>query len=351
MATPLNVADRALSETSRATHLLSYLNPTNLQDEAREFFSSRNYEPKFRYKAFTRADALRTRLSAINVAEKNPLGQLFRDVKESLLNSVTMIENIGNEGFTDTLLYGTPSKELVRKSYSLIEKTPREPIPTKPYAATYMKAAIEKALLQYNFTGWKITIKPAVARVAVSPSKRTIVIRDTAKFSSIGVNCILAHEIGVHVLRAMNGYRQHYEIFGTDAIPGYLQTEEGLAALHEKKAGCLTNNRLRRFAGRVIAVSMAMKCGFRDVFNELTKFFPPKEAFEMTVRVKRGLKDTSQAGGFIKDHVYFEGKLALEDFIAKGNDLTPVYAGKIGLEHIGMVEDGTILQPVYLPKF
>ncbi|MEM4239751.1 MAG: DUF1704 domain-containing protein [Candidatus Woesearchaeota archaeon] len=351
MATPLHVADRALSETSRATHLLSYLNPTNLQEEAQTFFASRNYEPKFTYRTFTRADTLRTRLEAINIAEKTPLGQLFRDVKERLLLSVGMLESMGKKSFAETLLYGAPSKELVRKAYLLLEKTPRKPIPTKPYAATYMKSAIEKALLQHGFTGWHTAIKPAVARVAVSPSKRTIVIRDNAKFSSIGVKCILAHEIGVHVLRSMNGYRQKYKIFGTDAIPGYLQTEEGLAVLHEKKAGCLTNNRLRRYAGRVIAASMALKCGFRDVFNELTKFFPPKEAFEMTARVKRGLKDTSQAGGFIKDHVYLEGKLEIEEFIAKGNDITPVYAGKIGLEHIPLVEDGTILQPIYLPKF
>ncbi len=351
MATPLNVADRALSEASRASHLLAFLTPTNLQDEARAFFASANYEPKFTYRNFTRADALRTRLSAINVVDKTPLGQLFRDVKERLLLSVKVLEKIGKEDFTDTQLYGTPSRELVHKAYAILEKTSREPVPTKPYAATYMKAEIEKALLQHGFTGWHIRIKPSVARVAVSPSKRTIVIRDTAKFSAKGVKCILAHEIGVHVLRSMNGYRQHYEIFSTDAIPGYLLTEEGLAALHEKKAGCLTNIRLRRFAGRVIADSTALKGSFRDVFNELCKFFPPKEAFEMTVRVKRGLKDTSAAGGFIKDHVYLEGKLALEEFIAKGKDITPLYAGKIGLEQIGMVEEGILLPPTYLPKF
>lgn len=351
MATPLHIADRALSETSKATHLVAFLNPTNLQDEEREFLSSKNYEPKFKYRAFTRADALRTRLSAINVIEKNQLGQLFRDIKESLLNEVKMLDNIGTENFTDIQLYGTPSRNLVQKAYEILEHTPREPVPTKPYAATYMKSAIEKALLQYGFTGWKINIKHAVARVAVSPSRRSIAIADNAKFSSNGVKCMLAHEIGVHVLRAMNGYKQHYSIFGTDAIPGYLSTEEGLAALHEKKAGCLTNNRLRRFAGRVIAVSTALKGGFRDVFNELCKFFPPKEAFSMTVRVKRGLKDTSQTGGFIKDHVYLEGKLALEDFIAHGGKITPLYAGKIGLEQIGMVEDGILLPPAYLPKF
>jgi uncharacterized protein (TIGR02421 family) len=351
MATPLKVADRALSEASRSAHLLAFLNPTNLQDEERAFFASQNYEPKFTYRSFTRTDALRTRLEAISVAEMNPLGQLFRDIKESLLNEVRALENLGTDNFTDVQLYSTPSRATVQKAYEILEHTPREPIPTKPYAATYMKAAIEKALLQHGFTGWRITLKQSVARVSVSPSKRTIVISDNAKFSANGVKCMLAHEVGVHVLRAMNGYRQQYEIFGTDTIPGYLPTEEGLAALHEKKAGCLTNNRLRRFAGRVIAVSTALKGSFRDVFNELCKFFPPKEAFAMTVRVKRGLKDTSAAGGFIKDHVYLEGKLALEDFIAHGGNITPLYAGKIGLEQIGMVETGVMLPPVYLPKF
>ncbi|MEM2915772.1 MAG: DUF1704 domain-containing protein [Candidatus Woesearchaeota archaeon] len=351
MATPLCVADRALSEISKTTHLLSFLTPTNLHEEEREFFASNNYEPKFTYRHFTRANVLRTRLEAINIAERTPLGQLFRNIKEGLLREIKSLENLGTEKFTNTQLYGTPSRELIRKAYEILEKIPQEPIPTKPYTATYMKAAIEKALLQHGFTGWRISIRPSVAKVAVSPSKRTIVISEKAKFSENGIKCMLAHEVGVHVLRSMNGYKQQYEIFSTDAIPGYLKTEEGLAALHEKKAGCLTNNRLRKYAGRVIAASLALKKGFRDVFNELCKFFPPKEAFAMTVRVKRGLKDTSSAGGFIKDHVYLEGKFALEEFIAKGGNTTPLYAGKIGLEHIGLVENGTILQPVHLPRF
>ncbi len=350
MANPLHIADRALSETSRATHVLSFINPTNMQEEEKTFFASSNYEPQFAYRNFTRADALRTRLEAIHIAERTPLGQLLRDVKERLLLTVKMLENIGKQNFTEVQLYGTLSRELVHKAYEILEQIPRQPVPPKPYSATYMKSAVEKALLKHGFTGWHINIKPSVARVAVSPGKRTIIISEKAKFSANGIKCMLAHEVGVHVLRSMNGYRQHYEIFSTDAIPGYLQTEEGLAALHEKKAGCLTNNRLRKYAGRVIAASTALKGGFRHVFNELCKFFPPKEAFTMAVRVKRGLKDTSAAGGFIKDHVYLEGKLALEEFMAK-KDITPVYAGKIGIEHIPLVEDGTILQPAYLPEF
>lgn len=351
MATSLHVADRVLFDVSRATHLVAFLNPTNLHEEEQAFFANTTYEPRFSYKPFGRAEALRTRLQAIAVVEKTALGKLFRDVKEYLLNELSVIEALGTERFTDVQLYGTPSRSLIHKAYEVLEHVPRLPHAPHPYTATLLKTAFERELKAYGFAGWTITLKPSVARVAVSPSKRTIVIRQIAKFSENDIKSLLAHEIGVHVLRAMNGYRQHYRIFGSDAIPGYLATEEGLAAAHEQKAGCLDNNRQRRYAGRVIAAATALKGSFRDVFNELRKFFTPKEAFALTVRVKRGLSDTSQAGGFIKDHVYLEGKLALDDFVAHGGTLTPLYAGKIGLEHIGLVEQGILQPAVWLPRF
>ncbi len=350
MATALHTADRVLTDVSRAVHLVGFLNPTNLPDEEKAFFASASYEPTFTYRSFARS-GLRTRLEGVSIAERTPLAQLFRDSKEFMLNELDVIDHIGKDTFTDIPLYGTPSRALVHKAYEILEHTKRQPPGSKPYPATYLKAAIQKQLLAYQFPGWNIAIKPAISRVAVSPSKRSIVINDKAKFSENDIKSLLAHEIGVHVLRAMNGYRQHYEIFGADAIAGYLPTEEGLAILNEQKAGALSVNRLRRFAGRVVAASTALKGGFRDVHNELCKHFTPKDAFALTVRVKRGLKHTSQAGGFIKDHVYLEGKLALEDFIAHGGKLTALYAGKIGLEHVDLVESGVLLPPAYLPRF
>jgi uncharacterized protein (TIGR02421 family) len=351
MTTPLHVADRALVDASKATHLVGFLNPTNLAEEERAFFSSANYEPQFTYRAFARAQGMRDRLEAIRIAERTALGQLFRDTKDFLLKEIALLDSLGTEKFTDIQLYGTPSRALVSKAYAVLERIPRKPPAPKPYAATHLKAVFGKTLAQYGFAGWRVMLKPAVSRVAVSPSMRSIVIRENAKFSENDIKSLLVHEIGVHVLRAMNGYRQHYEIFGSDAIPGYLPTEEGLAALHELKVNALSNNRLRRFAGRVIAANEALNGSFRDVYNELCKHFTPKDAFALAVRVKRGLKDTSAAGGFIKDHVYLEGKLALEDYQAHGGKLTPLYAGKIGLEHIGLVEQEIIQPPEWLPKF
>jgi uncharacterized protein (TIGR02421 family) len=350
MPTPLHVADRALADISRTTFLVALLNPTNLAEEERAFFASSTYEPKFTYRPFTRG-ALKSRLEAISIAERSALGTLFQDCRDHLLRELALLEHVGSDKFTDLQLYGTPSRALVSKAYTILERVPRQPPASKPFTATHLKAVFQKELAAYGFSGWNIAIKPSVARVAVSPSKRSIVINERARVSANDIKCLLVHEIGVHVLRAMNGYRQHYEIFGTDAIPGYLPTEEGLAAIHEQRAGALSNNRLRRYAGRVIAAAEALKGSFRDVYAELCRFFLPKDAFALTVRVKRGLKDTSAAGGFIKDHVYLEGKLALEDFVAHGGNLTPLYSGKIGLEQIHLVEQGIIQPPTWLPRF
>ena len=70
-----------------------------------------------------------------------------------------------------------------------------------------------------------------------------------------------------------------------------------LANIHITERGIGQCNRLRRFAGRVLSVAGALKGGFRDVYNELLKYdFTPRDAFMLTVRAKRGLKDTSQTG-------------------------------------------------------
>ncbi len=351
MPTPLHTADRVLTDVSRTTHLVALLNPTNLQEEERAFFASKTHEPKFTYRTGIRTEALRTRLQNINIAERTPLAGLFRQIKDFLLKEAELIEHLGKENFTDIQLYGTPSRELVNKAREILRSVPRQPPSAQLYTATYVKTVFEKELSAYGFAGWSIILKPSVARVAVSPSKRIIVINETARFSEKAVKAAVVHEIGAHVLRAMNGYRQHYEIFSSDAIPGYLPTEEGLATIHEQKTNCLSNNRLRKYAGRVIATATALKGGFRDVYNELCKYFTPKDAFALAVRVKRGLGDTSASGGFIKDHVYLQGKLELDDFASHGGKLEPLYAGKIGLEHIGLVEQEIIEPPAWLPRF
>ena len=96
---------------------------------------------------------------------------------------------------------------------------------------------------------------------------------------------LIVHEIGTHALRTENGLLQKLSIF-KNGFPGYLGTEEGLAAYNEFRSGVMSNSILRNYAGRVIAVHTAEKSDFTTTYKELRKFFSTTMAWKLTLRAK-----------------------------------------------------------------
>lgn len=59
---------------------------------------------------------------------------------------------------------------------------------------------------------------------------------------------------------------------------------------------------------KYFACVMATEMGFVELYNVLEKYITDtKERFSFCVRIKRGLTDTGQHGGYFKDKVYLEG--------------------------------------------
>ena len=55
---------------------------------------------------------------------------------------------------------------------------------------------------------------------------------------------------------------------------------------------------------------MASEMTFRELFDHLAVYMADKEQrWKHVMRVKRGLRDPSQQGGYGNDQCYFEGKL------------------------------------------
>src|SRR5205823_4533715 len=111
------------------------------------------------------------------------------------------------------------------------------------------------------------------------------------------------------------------------------------------------HGRQRIFAGRVLASRRALTASFRRVFEELRdEGFDEQQAFSITKRVKRGLGDTSGPGGYIKDHIYLEGDLLVEQFVAQGGDVRRLYVGKIGLQQLDLLEPDWLTEPRFIPR-
>ena len=131
-----------------------------------------------------------------------------------------------------------------------------------------------------------------------------LLIPEAAAFRADRVQPLLHHEVGTHVVTYLNGARQPLTLL-TIGLPGYDETQEGLAVLAEYLTGGLDPRRLRVLAARVVAVDkMLGGDGFLEIFESLRGDYsiPNRTAWSITSRVMVG-------GGSAKDAIYLRRNL------------------------------------------
>ena len=336
--------DKKLDKISKKISFFA-INPINEEQEKKKFYSSKRYNPVFEYESYKEdVNSVVKELRTIR-PEKTVIGRLLSQTKNVYIQDLYMLGSRGTSKFTKYSIkcYGSPDAELVKLAKEILKKL------SKTTADNIIKK-MKYAFLKYG-VNWSIKEKDMVAHAAVKQSTKEVLIRKNSMFSSKFLKRLIVHEIGTHVVRADNGMNQPYKLFAR-GLPGYLMTEEGLAVINEELNGCLDANILKGYAARVIAVDMALECSFRKTYNYLAKFLPKEKAWKTTLRAKRGISDTSLPGGCTKDIAYLKGYLELKKFISNGGDLTKLYYGKIGVQHVNLMEKiPGLIEPELLPAF
>jgi uncharacterized protein (TIGR02421 family) len=161
---------------------------------------------------------------------------------------------------------------------------------------------------------------------------------------------LVQHEVGTHMLTYYNGSRQDLRLLRT-GLAGYGALQEGLAVLAEYLVGGLTRSRVRTLAARVVAVECLVGgSDFVETFRVLTHDFGlgSRGAFGVTVRCFRG-------GGCTKDKQYLEGLRDLLQYLRGGGEISTLFVGKVGLDHISLVHElmlrGVIRKPSVMPRY
>jgi hypothetical protein len=186
------------------------------------------------------------------------------------------------------------------------------------------------------------------SRVLVEAARRTIRLNPAARFRRSDEAGLIAHEIDVHVTRGENGAAQPLRMFGT-GLARSLGTEEGLAILAEERVGTLSASFLPRQAVVSEAVRQAGALGFRALYELLREQVGSLGAWQIALRVKRGLARPGEPGVYAKDTVYLSGYRLVRDWVAAGGRIADLYVGKVGIEHpvgewraAGWVRDGRV---------
>jgi hypothetical protein len=145
---------------------------------------------------------------------------------------------------------------------------------------------------------------------------------------------MLHHEIGTHYLRDRNDKLQPWARERNGRKKYRLEdknpTEEGLASLHtvlERDGHCLW-----RAAMLYYTIWRALQLSFRELYDDLEQFLGDshEERWDYCVRAKRGLQDTSQLGGFVKDQMYLTGSMEILEQRHR-IDFEALYIGKLSV--------------------
>jgi uncharacterized protein (TIGR02421 family) len=327
------------------------MNPVNEASERKRFFKEPDHNPMFKYKRPSSCEKLFRKLDEIELGQ-DAMSRLLLQRLEKFKRTNAMIQNIGKSEFTffSKGIFDKPSQELVAKAQEILKTMPEKEENNIP--AKKVLVEMKKVMRTLNLKDWKVGYKNMSANAAVITSKKSVFVKKKAKFSKDFLKRIVVHEIGTHVFRALNGDKQPYKIFFT-GLPNYLGTEEGLAVNIEEMHHCLKINTLRTYAGRALAVNLALQKGFRDVFNDLKQYFNDDFAWKLTLRAKRGLIDTSKPGAYTKDYLYLDGYYKVKKFLEDNPEhgLKQLYYGRIDVEQVPLISQlPGLKEPEFLPN-
>lgn len=288
------------------------LNPTNKAEEKRRFFFDVQYNPQFTYEKPIPSDEL-SKYGEVSAEYLKTARAILDAVIAKWKSEAAFLEEVEGQAVTKEQFTTTVRQYL--KKYNM-EQQVRISFSTNFVSPTSMQ-------------GNEMRV-----RLPISHREKRI----------LGT---LDHEIGTHYFRRLNEDKQPWaskrEAFG---FGSYLETEEGLAILHAHLS--LPSPMLWFSALFYYAVYQASRMSFAELFADLRQYVNDKERrWNMCVRAKRGMTDTSQPGAIAKDQVYLRGTIKVLAWLREHEyDPRPLYWGKISLDD---VEKAQRLQPDFQP--
>ena len=345
MALETNVATKALLEIDKnidslvkQIELLSYVNPTNIEEEKARFFLSKYLtDPVFTYPTinFDRFKLHRKLFeNDLEVIEDENIRKLYEDIIYTYSGLIQCIETIGSgKKFYYNCLhcFGTPTEIDVENAKFILhfeDEDKNNPSFQPKYSAAEAETFFKDFSKSYQFS-YNISHSDKISAIAmVLNNIKTLVLNTNHTYSDNELAVLTNHEIGVHMVTTMNGLLHELKIF-SHGFPNNEETQEGLAVFAEYMSNNLTVTRLKELAYRVIAVdSLAKGYPFSRTFRLLHNQYDldRETAYYITLRAHRG-------GGFTKDYLYLTGLKKVYDYYHAGKDLSLLLTGKVSLEY------------------
>jgi len=335
--------DKTLKSLLQRLNLSSAVKPANLLEERDAFLNSRfprkRKSPVFKYNSspskWAEFDPALP-LESINAPEE--VIEIYAEKQRELDLTRKMFAAVGSDRFTQFAIkaFGAPTTEDAKNAREVLVKYADVTPPERNSSAEEFAAILETRL---NNLGIYMNVKlvsSMATRISVDAASREIHLNKNTLLAPQEIRRLLVHEIDAHAVRIHNGSFLPWRIFSMGTAR-YREAEEGLAVHFERQSGNLYPFQEKIYAGRCLAVYLALSAGFTEVFEELLSYFDEQTAYLIVERIKRGLTDTSRPGALTKEFHYFTGPNRVHSYLHNGGDLQMLMAGKIAFEHAPVV--------------
>jgi uncharacterized protein (TIGR02421 family) len=307
-------------------------------------------DPTFAYLPlpFDLIDATARALDALRF-EDTEVDLLLQDQAHQLRLQLDLLLARGTPRFGQLAaqIYGLPDAALLNTAERILQglylvhdvpDTP-EPLGGPRLNAAQLADAMRDALLHMDIHDWQVVVVDEMsARMSVSARHREVRVKSDSLFSLEDRDRLIIHELRTHVRRACNGFQSGLLNLGL-GLQDYMATEEGLASWMEQKHNLLRRAQIETYAWRALGASLGHQHGFAQTFRELmARGASPSLAWDVTLRVKRGLEDTSISGCFPKDYVYLHGREIVHQYLRDGGSEDDLFLGKISIDQIPLIK-------------
>ncbi len=354
------IVDAALADVSQQYRFLLTVTPVNGAEAWAAFEASGTVLPPVYRPLPETLDALRAMLDTLPVddVEDADVRRLLTAKRDEMAAHLAMLSARGTPAFRDgsLALYGRPDGALVALARALASRTDAAPAGAVLGPEAFAEAVREEVAFYVREAARAgvevdvpVEIRPGlVGNVMVSGGR--VLVGTGAAVPAARRVALLAHEVGTHVLTALNGRQQPLGVFA-GGLAGYEALQEGLAVLAEWLVGGLTAGRIATLAARVLAADALVRgADFGETHRLLVAEagLDARAAFDVALRVHRG-------GGLTKDLIYLDGLRALLAHLARPDaDYDALFAGKIGLADVPAVRRltarGVLVAPLLFPR-
>jgi len=312
--TDQNVIDNELDDISKQISIISNIRPINLDPEKKKFKNDTDYNPRFEYNPISiDTDRVYNRLLLLHPDTSSKVGQLFADKIEEMKKEILLLEAIREDNkfpLRSRNLYGMPDDKIFAEALNIIKTItpPQLDKNEKILKQAEIEEILRERLKGIGFEGKIEFTHEGPNKASVEKSGDLIRINADYKFTNKKLIGTMAHEIDVHLYRAIKGAGKQLKIFSYGTA-GYIEIEEGLAVWNKAKV-LGSQQPVRNAAIMYVSAYMNNFSSFNKTYKYLCGLgISPRNAFSYALRSKRGISNTETAGAFLKDLLYFSGYL------------------------------------------